>query len=320
MPLNGELHPLELENAHGQMVQCGCERTASLTAQRPAGNAGRLPKRPHATTVALTRFDHELLDAVGGAERNHAGGALLACGYRFAAGPIDLAAGGWPDTTFALLLLRGALTHQTRAASGRMIAFLASGDVLMPFLPDPLELSGSVSVAATEEVLLAALDQRFIQAAAIWPKLMIIIQRRVCEQHNRLALHGAICQLPHIEQRLVALMWHLADRFGKVTAEGIVITRPLNHQTLADLSGARRPTVTLALKALRERDHLRRRPDGTWLLLNPIAPSLSLEDKIEELKISPRPSVIAPAHRPQAQAVRATAAGQAMTRDHATLD
>jgi CRP-like cAMP-binding protein len=77
-----------------------------------------------------------------------------------------------------------------------------------------------VSVTASEEVLLAALDHRFIRAAAVWPELMLIIQRRLSEQQHRLALHGAICQLPRVEQRLMALIWHLTDRFGKVTAKG----------------------------------------------------------------------------------------------------
>jgi hypothetical protein len=40
-------------------------------------------------------------------------------------------------TTFALLPLRGAVTHQTRAGIGQMTAFLASGDLLMPFRADP---------------------------------------------------------------------------------------------------------------------------------------------------------------------------------------
>jgi CRP-like cAMP-binding protein len=269
------------------------EASASPAAEDPVENTSAAPHRPGSSaTVALTKFDPELLDAVGGAR---AGRALLARGYRFPAGPIDLAAGGWPESTFALLLLRGSLVHETRAVTGQMIAFLASGDLLMPFSPDPLELSGCVSVTATEEVLVAALDQRFIQAAAAWPELMITIQRRLGEQHHRLALQGAICQLPRVEQRLIALMWHLADRFGKVTADGILITRPLNHQILADLIGARRPTVTLALKALREHDHLYRRPDGTWLLQNRRADCLSLEDLIGELKIRTRPGAIAPA-------------------------
>ena len=78
----------------------------------------------------------------------------------------------------------------------------------------------------------------------------------------------------------------------------------------ADLSGARRPTVTPALKALRENDHLRRRPDGTWLLPNPKAGCLSLEDRIDELKISARPEAITPAHSAQALAGPVTAASR----------
>jgi CRP/FNR family transcriptional regulator, cyclic AMP receptor protein len=245
--------------------------------------------RPGVATVALTRLDPELLDAVGGVQGGRAERALLARGYRFTPGPIDLTAGGWPASTFALLLLRGSVIHQTRAGTGRMIAFLSSGDLLMPFSPHRPQVSGRVSVSATEEVLLAALDQRFLQAAAIWPALMIIIQQRLAEQQHRLAVHGAICQLPRVEQRVIALMWHLADRFGKVTADGIHITRALNHQSLAELVGARRPTITLALKTLREHDHLHRRPNGTWLLHTPKAANLNLENLIEELNTNTPP-------------------------------
>ncbi len=278
-------------------------KASAPAADRSAETAGAIPLRPRSrVTVALTKFQPELLEAVDRPDRARAGRALLASGYRFRPGPVDLAAGGWPESTFALLVLRGSLVHQTTAVSGRMIAFLSAGDLLMPFSPDPYELPGRVSVTATEDVLLAALDQGFIRAAAVWPKLMIVIQQRLSEQHHRLALHGAICQLPRVEQRLMALMWHLAERFGKVTADGIIITQPLNHQTLGYLIGARRPTVTLALKALRERDYLHRRADGIWLLHNRRSACHSLEDLIEELKVTTSPDAIRPGRSAAASA------------------
>ena len=41
---------------------------------------------------------------------------------------------------------------------------------------------------------------------------------------------------------------------------------PLTHEALGRLIGARRPTVTLALKVLDGQDRLERLPDGAWLL------------------------------------------------------
>jgi CRP/FNR family cyclic AMP-dependent transcriptional regulator len=286
------------------------QATARPAAAQAAQNTGAARTRPDACgTVALARFDPDLLDAASEAQRDQAGRTLLARAYRFASGPIDLTAVAWPDTTFALLLLRGGLAHDTRAGTGRMIAFLASGDVLMPFSPDPHETCGRVSVTASEEVLLAALDHQFVRAAAVWPKLMVIIQRRLCEQQHRLAVHGAICQLPRVEQRLMALMWHLADRFGKVTADGILMPLPLTHQALADLIGARRPTVSLAVKALREQERLSRRPDGAWLLQQPTRVLGSLQDLTDALNAQRPPRYGGVRDQPEApaQAMKDTA-------------
>jgi hypothetical protein len=62
------------------------------------------------------------------------------------------------------------------------------------------------------------------------------------------------------------LFWHLADRWGKVTKDGIVIPLKLTHQVLGRIVGAQRPSVTTALKTLTDRGALNRAPDGTWVL------------------------------------------------------
>jgi predicted transcriptional regulator len=41
----------------------------------------------------------------------------------------------------------------------------------------------------------------------------------------------------------------------------------LSHQTLADLVGARRPTVTLALRNLMKLGKIRRSESGQWILV-----------------------------------------------------
>ena len=46
------------------------------------------------------------------------------------------------------------------------------------------------------------------------------------------------------------MLWHLAERWGRVHPDGVVIPLPLNHQRLADLVGAHRPSVTTAMGEL----------------------------------------------------------------------
>ncbi|MCA1690585.1 MAG: helix-turn-helix domain-containing protein, partial [Actinobacteria bacterium] len=66
--------------------------------------------------------------------------------------------------------------------------------------------------------------------------------------------------------RLVALFRMLAEKWGRMTGSGIVIPMALTHEALGRLIGARRPTITLALKSLAAEDRLTRQKDGTWLV------------------------------------------------------
>jgi CRP/FNR family cyclic AMP-dependent transcriptional regulator len=61
------------------------------------------------------------------------------------------------------------------------------------------------------------------------------------------------------------LLWHLAGRWGRVRADGIVVPLRLTHVILADLVAARRPTVTSAITEL-TRVGLVRSIDEGWLL------------------------------------------------------
>jgi CRP/FNR family cyclic AMP-dependent transcriptional regulator len=62
------------------------------------------------------------------------------------------------------------------------------------------------------------------------------------------------------------MMWYLADRWGKVTPDGVHLPLRLTHQTLGRLVGAQRPSVTTALKQLAAEGRLTREGDGTWML------------------------------------------------------
>jgi CRP-like cAMP-binding protein len=234
------------------------------------------------TRVALLKTDPDLAEAVPPEHRLRARNALSVLRLGFDPGPIDLAAERFPDATFALLIIRGALTQEVDLSDRTMIELLLAGDVLLPWPPSPTAPETQVRVTALEPVQVAVLGQAYIRAAAVWPQLLIILQRRLNDQKHRLAAHGAICQLPRVEQRVMAIMWHLAARTGTVSPEGTELSRPLTHDNLAYLTGSRRPTVSLAVKRLRDLGYLDRRAEGTWLLPN-VPGNAVFEDVIANL-------------------------------------
>jgi CRP-like cAMP-binding protein len=88
-------------------------------------------------------------------------------------------------------------------------------------------------------------------------------------------VHLAIAQLNRVDLRVLALLWHLAERWGVVAADGVVVPLRLTHATLGRFVGAQRPTVTLALQQLSEAGDLARRPDGAFVLRHGSAESLA---------------------------------------------
>jgi CRP/FNR family transcriptional regulator, cyclic AMP receptor protein len=125
------------------------------------------------------------------------------------------------------------------------------------------------------------------------PELTTLLEERHAERCRRASTHGAILQLPRIEDRVLAVFCELAERIGRVTPEGIVVDLPLTHRVVGCLVGGRRPTVSLALGQLAQTRVLVRRSDGAWVLSRTVA------DGAVALLSSP-PVVSTPGPRPLA--------------------
>ncbi|HET6864939.1 MAG TPA: helix-turn-helix domain-containing protein [Solirubrobacteraceae bacterium] len=166
-----------------------------------------------------------------------------------------------------LVIVEGVLCREVSLRDHTMFELLGPGDVVQP----PVQagrpgLGGSVKLTAVSDMTLVVLGESFIRAAAQWPSLLAAVQRRVEAQRESLAIQGLIAHLPRAEHRLLLILWHLAERWGYVTPEGIVLPLALTHDLLGQLIGARRSTTTLALRALESDGLLRRTEDGSWLL------------------------------------------------------
>jgi len=129
-------------------------------------------------------------------------------------------------------------------------------DVSLPF---------DTTFRVIDQALFALLDARFAARAAPYPEVAGALIGRAMQRSRTLVVNMAIAHYPRIDRRLLMLMWHLADRWGRVTPDGIRVPLRLTHQQLADLVASRRPSVTSGLHRLVEEGHLSRLGDD-WLL------------------------------------------------------
>jgi len=183
------------------------------------------------------------------------------------------------DDFLGFLLIDGLLARHVLITGVGCTELLGPGDFMRPW--DQAEGVASVPFDVDWEVLeptsIAVLDERVTRAIGRWPVIAVGLSSKTIRRTQSLAVHLAITCLVGVDARLHVLLWHLADRFGRTTADGVVVALPLTHKTLARLVRSSRPAVTSALGRLAERGVVVRRDDGSFLLHGK-APALPLDD------------------------------------------
>ena len=213
----------------------------------------------------VLREDPELAEGLDPAVRSQAIETVVAR-------EVHLPAGAWPDRRLlldnglGLLLLDGVLLHRIGIDHRFGAELLGEGDVLRP----PYQ-EGESTLTLTNDWLvlepsrLALLDERFVVQLSYFPELAGRLLSRAISRSRQLAVNMAIVHHARVDVRLHLLFWHLADRWGRVRPDGVVVPLRLTHAVLSDLVAARRPTVTSALSELGKRGLLRPVDEG-WLL------------------------------------------------------
>jgi CRP-like cAMP-binding protein len=103
---------------------------------------------------------------------------------------------------------------------------------------------------------------------------MAALMARAVRRSRALVHHLAITQVTGVETRIAMVLWEFAERWGHVRPDGVALSLGLTHETLARLVGARRPSVTTALRALAEQGRVTQEGPGRWVLHGP-APGTS---------------------------------------------
>lgn len=223
----------------------------------------------HADLVRVFDYEPDLLGSVDARSADH-------LRRRAAAPRLWIDAGPWepPDDetvrrSLGLIVLDGLMTRTISVSGRECPELIGAGDLLRPWdhAGDEASVAQDARWTALERTTLAVLDERVAAIICRWPPVVSALLSRTIERSRTIAFHFAIAHVRHADTRLLMLLWHLADRWGRVTPRGVHVPVRLTHELMAHLACMRRPTASSALQRLVGQGKIARHGDGTWLLL-----------------------------------------------------
>jgi CRP-like cAMP-binding protein len=165
--------------------------------------------------------------------------------------------------------LEGFVMRRLELAGRRSVELLGRGDFIRTWEVETdayAQFPAKVTWRALDRVRLAVLDTAFLNWAANHPEVITCLLAGLGREAKTLAFRLALAQQPRLTTRLQLLLWHLADRFGRVHPAGVLLPVPLSHVILADLVSAQRPSVSRAMKMLAREGIAVPSPRGGWFL------------------------------------------------------
>jgi CRP/FNR family transcriptional regulator len=170
---------------------------------------------------------------------------------------------------------RLAIAFEAAEQRQRTIGLIEEGDVLVRPTATWAAVGPQLRCRAIEPSEVMLVEREQLDAWMAVPEVAANLVRVLSAQVADRELAVAIALEPRVERRLLLKIQQLAERWGRVTPRGIRLDLRLTHQELADMVGAVRESVTIALRnlarqrvlAVRERQILLRRPPddpGAW--------------------------------------------------------
>jgi len=174
-----------------------------------------------------------------------------------------------PEGWLGLLILDGLIVVELDLGRGHVGWLVGANDFLRPWDMRELCLTSAASWRALTPSRVVLLDEQFSLRSDGLPAVTRAMVSQAALTTHWLLAKSLIISVPLIEERLVLLFALLGERWGKMTPAGVVLNLPLTHRILAHLCGARRPSVTIALRTLGAQGVVERTADHAWLLRRP---------------------------------------------------
>jgi hypothetical protein len=151
-----------------------------------------------------------------------------------------------------LLIVEGFVMRRVGVAHRAAGELLGPGDLLRPWQDDgehavyPFASGWRV----LDAMVVAVLDRALAQRLGPYPEVTGALVGRAMARSRRVTGQFALAQFGSVRHRVLLALWHLADDWGRVRPDGILVPVSLTHEMLGLLVGARRPAVTSALGEL----------------------------------------------------------------------
>ena len=174
-----------------------------------------------------------------------------------------------PHPRFGMVVVDGRLLRRLHVGPYRGTELLGETDVLRLWTYDGQRATvpATAEWRALTDVRVALLDQRFLQVVQRVPEVMTAVLDRSVERTRMMAFFLTLRGAVRVEDRLLLTLWHLAERWGRVTVDGVVLPLPkVTHDILGEMLGSRRPSVSAATARLEQRGAIERRSGGVWVL------------------------------------------------------
>jgi CRP/FNR family transcriptional regulator, cyclic AMP receptor protein len=214
--------------------------------------------------IALLDVDPDLAGRASPAELAGLRDKLTAPVYRIPSGIMP--APPRREAHLGYLVLKGLLLYEVSACGRATAELLGAGDLVRPWGRDlTAMLPSEAKWMVLEQVLLADLGPVATSRMSDSREVVESLVMRCADRAEAVAIQRSITAHVRVDVRVLAYLWHLADRFGVVVPGAVKLDIPLTHAVLARLVGARRPTVTTALQRLIQLCYLRR--DGRAFVL-----------------------------------------------------
>jgi CRP/FNR family cyclic AMP-dependent transcriptional regulator len=230
----------------------------------------RTESRAISQAVPILEEDRELAASIPAAQRDAFRNLLRASVVRLSAGSWDPASASLERSgSLGLLVLDGLMIRNVEVLGRSGAELLGPGDLLRPWELDCDEYASVRTQSAwtiATPARVALLGRRHAAVIGRSPELTAALVGRALRRSRFLAPLLALARIRQLRVRVHAVLWLLAERWGRVTPQGVLLDVPVTHATLGQLIGASRPSITSAVVDLRELGLVDRAYDRGWLL------------------------------------------------------
>ncbi len=147
----------------------------------------------------------------------------------------------------------------------RIVTLVEEGDVLIPPEHTWARVGPRLRCRAIDVSDILLVDHARFEQWLAEPRMAANLVRVLASQVADRELAIAIALEPRVERRLLLKLQQLGERFGRVTQQGVRLDLRLTHQQLADMIGAVRESITIALGNLAQNGALTVENRTIWI-------------------------------------------------------